>query len=153
MKKLLIISLFIISALSFADNNPYDYVEDKLQLKYVELTDGKNKLDIDDIDVGSFNNKIYVNMEVEAFSGDGGWSKFDKAAYDKAMENAVKIHNVIGLKGISRSDFMLKDGEVYFLEVNTCPGMTKTSLIPDLGTLKGYTFDDLVKIMVDTFKK
>ena len=83
MKKLLIISLFIISALSFADNNPYDYVEDKLQLKYVELTDGKNKLDIDDIDVGSFNNKIYVNMEVEAFSGDGGWSKFDKAAYDK----------------------------------------------------------------------
>ena len=35
MKKLLIISLFIISALSFADNNPYDYVEYKLQLKYV----------------------------------------------------------------------------------------------------------------------
>lgn len=80
-------------------------------------------------------------------------AKIEKNAYDKAMENAVKIHNVIGLKGISRSDFMLKDGEVYFLEVNTCPGMTKTSLVPDLGTLKGYTFDDLVKIMVDTFKK
>lgn len=80
-------------------------------------------------------------------------AKIDKKAYDKALENAVKIHNVIGLKGISRSDFMLKDGEVYFLEVNTCPGMTKTSLIPDLGTLKGYTFDDLVRIMVDTFKK
>lgn len=80
-------------------------------------------------------------------------AKIDKKAYDKALENAVKIHNIIGLKGISRSDFMLKDGEVYFLEVNTCPGMTKTSLIPDLGTLKGYTFDDLVRIMVDTFKK
>ncbi|MGK4199506.1 D-alanine--D-alanine ligase [uncultured Fusobacterium sp.] len=80
-------------------------------------------------------------------------AKIDKKAYDKAMENAVKIHKTIGLKGISRSDFMLKDGEVYFLEVNTCPGMTKTSLVPDLGTLKGYTFDDLVKIMVDTFKK
>lgn len=80
-------------------------------------------------------------------------AKIDKKAYDMAMENAVKIHKTIGLKGISRSDFMLKDGEVYFLEVNTCPGMTKTSLVPDLGTLKGYTFDDLVKIMVDTFKK
>ena len=80
-------------------------------------------------------------------------AKIDKKAYDKAMENAEKIHNIVGLKGISRSDFMLKDGEVYFLEVNTCPGMTKTSLIPDLGTLKGYTFDDLVKIMVDTFKR
>lgn len=80
-------------------------------------------------------------------------AKIDKKAYDKALENAVKIHKTVGLKGISRSDFMLKDGEVYFLEVNTCPGMTKTSLIPDLGTLKGYTFDDLVRIMVDTFKK
>lgn len=80
-------------------------------------------------------------------------AKIDKKAYEKAMENALKIHNVVGLKGISRSDFILKDNEVYFLEVNTCPGMTKTSLIPDLGTLKGYTFDDLVKIVVDTFKK
>lgn len=80
-------------------------------------------------------------------------AKISKKAYDKAMENALKIHNAVGLKGISRSDFILKDDEVYFLEVNTCPGMTKTSLIPDLGTLKGYTFDDLVKIVVDTFKK
>ncbi len=80
-------------------------------------------------------------------------AKIEKSAYDKAMENAMKIHNIVGLKGISRSDFMLKDGEVYFLEVNTCPGMTKTSLIPDLGTLKGYTFDDLVRIMVDTFRR
>lgn len=80
-------------------------------------------------------------------------AKISKKAYDKAMENALKIHNAVGLKGISRSDFILKDGEVYFLEVNTCPGMTKTSLIPDLGTLKGYTFDDLIRIVVDTFKK
>ena len=59
----------------------------------------------------------------------------------------------LGLKGISRSDFLLKDNELYFLEVNTLPGMTKTSLIPDLATLKGYSYDDVVKIMVDTFKK
>lgn len=80
-------------------------------------------------------------------------AKISKEAYDKAMKDAVKIHNRIGLKGISRSDFILKDDELYFLEVNTCPGMTKTSLIPDLGTLKGYTFDELVKIVVDTFKR
>ena len=49
--------------------------------------------------------------------------------------------------------FFLKDNELYFLEVNTLPGMTKTSLIPDLATLKGYSYDDVVKIMVDTFKK
>lgn len=129
MKKLLIISLFIISALSFADNNPYDYVEDKLQLKYVELTDGKNKLDIDDIDVGSFNNKIYVNMEVEAFSGDGGWSsgdggwsKFDKASYDKIatqiaddirkMTNTSdKIEITLVLEREIGKDMLLHEGE------------------------------------------
>lgn len=122
MKKLLIISLFIISTLSFADNNPYDYVEDKLQLKYVELTDGKNKLNIDDIDVGSFNNKIYVNMEVEAFSGDGGWSKFDKAAYDKIatqiaddirkMTNTSdKIEITLVLEREIGKDMLLHEGE------------------------------------------
>lgn len=122
MKKLLIISLFIISALSFADNNPYDYVEDKLQLKYVELTDGKNKLNIDDIDVDSFNNKIYVNMEVEAFSGDGGWSKFDKTAYDKIatqiaddirkMTNTSdKIEITLVLEREIGKDMLLHEGE------------------------------------------
>lgn len=80
-------------------------------------------------------------------------AKIDKKAYEKAMENALKIHNAVGLRGISRSDFILRDNEVYFLEVNTCPGMTKTSLIPDVGTLKGYSFDDLVRIMVETFKR
>ena len=104
MKKLLIISLFIISALSFADNNPYDYVEDKLQLKYVELTDGKNKLDIDDIDV------------------DGGWSKFDKASYDKIatqiaddirkMTNTSdKIEITLVLEREIGKDMLLHEGE------------------------------------------
>lgn len=83
MRKFLIISLLSLSALAYAGNDKFDYVEDKLQLKYVELNDGKTTLNIDDIDVGSFNNKIYVNMEVEAFSGDGGWSKFDKETYNK----------------------------------------------------------------------
>ncbi len=87
MRKFLIISLLSLSALAYAGNDKFDYVEDKLQLKYVELNDGKTTLNIDDIDVGSFNNKIYVNMEVEAFSGDGGWSKFDKEAYNKIATN------------------------------------------------------------------
>lgn len=80
-------------------------------------------------------------------------AKISKVAYDEAMKNAIIIHKELGLAGISRSDFLLKDDKVYFLEVNTCPGMTKTSLIPDLGTLKGYDYDDLTRIMVETFKK
>ena len=80
-------------------------------------------------------------------------AKISKKSYDKAMEDAFAIHEALGLSGISRSDFLLKDDKLYFLEVNTCPGMTKTSLIPDLATLKGYSYDDLTRIMVETFKK
>lgn len=78
-------------------------------------------------------------------------AKIDKKAYEEAVEFSLKIHKVLGLEGISRSDFILKDGLCYFLEVNTCPGMTETSLIPELGTIKGYTFDNITERMVETF--
>lgn len=76
-------------------------------------------------------------------------ARIAKVAYEEAMENAVKIHKALGMKGVSRSDFMLKDDQVYFLEVNACPGMTATSLVPDLATLQGYTFDDITRMMVE----
>lgn len=72
-------------------------------------------------------------------------AKVSKEVYEEAMAFSQKIHQELGLGGVSRSDFILKDGKVYFLEVNTCPGMTETSLVPKLATLKGYSFDDLVK--------
>ncbi len=79
-------------------------------------------------------------------------AKIEDKLYKKAMKIAENIHKEFGMRGISRSDFILKDGELYFLEVNSSPGMTTTSLIPDLATLQGYTFDDIVKIMVETFQ-
>ena len=80
-------------------------------------------------------------------------AKIEDKSYKEAMKIAEKVHSEFGMKGISRSDFILSDGELYFLEVNSSPGMTKTSLIPDLATLKGYTFDDVVRITVETFLK
>lgn len=69
--------------------------------------------------------------------------------YEEILEAARAIHEKLELKGITRSDFILRDGEAYFLEVNTCPGMTETSLAPKLASLKGYSFDDLTKKMVE----
>ena len=83
MKKL-IMGLFLTLSIMTVAGEKYDYVEDRLELKYTTLTDSKkNSLKIDDIDMRVFNNHIYVNMEVEAFSGDGGWGKFDKTSYDE----------------------------------------------------------------------
>ena len=78
-------------------------------------------------------------------------AKIEDKSYKEAMKIAERIHKEFKMKGISRSDFILSEGELYFLEVNSSPGMTKTSLIPDLATLKGYTFDDVVRITVETF--
>ncbi|WP_320047372.1 D-alanine--D-alanine ligase [uncultured Ilyobacter sp.] len=75
-------------------------------------------------------------------------AKVSNEVYEEAMVFSKKIHQELALSGVSRSDFILKDGKVYFLEVNTCPGMTETSLVPKLATLKGYTFDDLVKKII-----
>lgn len=98
MKKL-IMGLFLTLSIMAVAGEKYDYVEDRLELKYTTLTDSKkNSLKIDDIDMGVFNNHIYVNMEVEAFSGDGGWGKFDKTSYDEIAKTIAddvrKVLNV-----------------------------------------------------------
>ncbi len=72
--------------------------------------------------------------------------------YKEGMKAASLIHKALNMNGISRSDFILKNGLLYFLEVNSCPGMTETSLIPKVATLKGYSFDDLTRMMVEQFK-
>ena len=83
MKKILI-GLFLMTSLMAVADGPYDYIEDRLELKYSVLTDNRNNtLNLDGIDIGVFNGRIYVNMEIEAFSGDGGWGKFDRGSYDR----------------------------------------------------------------------
>ncbi|MCI6153407.1 MAG: hypothetical protein MR673_09855 [Fusobacterium perfoetens] len=87
MKKILLGLFLSLTMVSFADDK-YDYIEDKLELKYQQLVDNKNnKLDIEGIDVGTFGNKLYVKIEMETFSGDGGWEKFDKVSYEKIAKN------------------------------------------------------------------
>ena len=80
-------------------------------------------------------------------------AKIEDKSDKEAMKIAERIHKEFKMKGISRSDFILSEGKLYFLEVNSSPGMTKTSLIPDLATLQGYTFDDVVRLTVETFLK
>lgn len=99
MKKMLLGLFLAISMVSFADGK-YDYVEDKLELKYQQLIDSKNnKLNVEGIDVGTFGNKIYVKIEMETFSGDGGWEKFDKGSYEKIAKNiADEVREMLDTK-------------------------------------------------------
>ena len=80
-------------------------------------------------------------------------AKIESKYYEEAMEIASKVHNILNLKGMSRSDFILSKDGLYFLEVNTSPGMTVTSLLPKLGELKGYSFEMILKEMISNIKK
>src|SRR3954463_10582402 len=69
------------------------------------------------------------------------------------LNMAAKAHRILGCKGASRSDFRWDDdkGEagVYLLEVNTQPGMTPLSLVPEQAKLKGITYGELVERLID----
>ena len=63
---------------------------------------------------------------------------------------AEKVHNLLGLKGYSRSDYMVDEhGDVYFLEMNTLPGMTPTSLMPQEAAAVGIDYNALCQMIVD----
>ncbi len=68
------------------------------------------------------------------------------------MDTAARAHRLLGCKGASRSDFRWDDeqGEagLYLLEVNTQPGMTPLSLVPEQGRLKGIDYGDLVERLI-----
>lgn len=63
---------------------------------------------------------------------------------------ATKVHTALGLTQYSRSDFMIRDGEVYFLEVNTLPGLTSQSLFPKAAEAVGLSFSGLIDHLVKT---
>jgi len=74
--------------------------------------------------------------------------------YQKIQTMALTAHRAIGCRGVSRSDFRFddrfsEDGEVIWLEINTQPGMTPTSLVPDIARAAGISFGELLSWMVE----
>jgi D-alanine-D-alanine ligase len=74
--------------------------------------------------------------------------------YQLVQNLALTAHRVLGCRGVSRADFRFDDtpsgsGEVFCLEVNTQPGMTATSLVPELAAHEGLSFAELVSWMVE----
>jgi D-alanine-D-alanine ligase len=108
---------------------------------------------------------------IEIVAADGGWydyeAKYAKGGskhilpaelkpniYQKVQELALEAHRALGCRGVSRADFRYDDrpggtGELVVLEVNTQPGMTETSLVPEMAAHAGFSFGELVRWMVE----
>lgn len=76
-------------------------------------------------------------------------ARISDSAYRAAQRAAVKAHTALGCRGMSRADFIVGRGDQpYILEVNTIPGMTETSLLPDAARAAGIEFPDLVDMLI-----
>jgi len=77
-----------------------------------------------------------------------------KNKLDEVMNMAFKAHKVIGCKGVTRSDFKFYKNKFYLLEINTQPGMTKLSLVPEIAAYNKISFKELIEwILKDASSK
>jgi len=63
---------------------------------------------------------------------------------------ALRAHLILGCSGMSRSDFILRDGIFYILETNTIPGMTATSLLPQAAKVAGISFSQMLDLIINS---
>ncbi len=113
--------------------------------------------------------KAYAVIEIKA--ADGGWYDYDakyapggsvhvlpanlkEFVYQNVQELTLVAHRALGCRGVSRTDFRYDDspqgtGELVVLEVNSQPGMTETSLVPEIAAHAGMSFGELVRWMVE----
>jgi D-alanine-D-alanine ligase len=78
----------------------------------------------------------------------------DPAVYREVQRVALAAHHALGCRGVTRADFRYDESRpgaegLFCLEVNTQPGMTETSLVPEMAQHAGITFDELVRWMVE----
>ena len=71
-----------------------------------------------------------------------------KTNYNKLMNISLKAHRLIGCRGVTRSDFKFYNGKFYLLEINTQPGMTKLSLVPEIANFHNINFIKLIELIL-----
>ena len=101
-----------------------------------------------------FANTAFYDYEAKYKSGGSRHvvpADIDKKIFERVRELTLAAHQALGCRGVSRSDFRYDPDrdELILLEINTQPGMTPTSLVPELAEYAGYTYGQLVKWLVE----
>jgi D-alanine-D-alanine ligase len=77
-------------------------------------------------------------------------ARLNRKKYKEVLKIAKQAHNALGCQGVTRSDFKFYKNKFFLLEINTQPGMTNLSLVPEIANYKGISFPNLVeKILLD----
>ncbi len=112
---------------------------------------GDRALAVTEILTGETGHEFY---DYDAKYADGGSrhvvpASIDGAIATRAMSVALAAHRALGCRGASRADFRLDEQRLVLLEVNTQPGMTPTSLLPEQAQACGVSFPELCAWMVE----
>ena len=109
---------------------------------------GERALGVTEIKTG------HLFYDYDAKYSDGGSihqvpAQLPQDIYDEAMRISVLAHKTLGCRGISRADMRYDGRDLYLLEVNTQPGMTPTSLVPEQASYANISFENLVVWLVE----
>jgi D-alanine-D-alanine ligase len=78
-------------------------------------------------------------------------ARLEKSIYQEAMDMAFKAHHALGCSGVTRTDmrFNPASGKLYILEINTHPGMTPLSLVPEIAAYRNISFEQLIGYLME----
>jgi D-alanine-D-alanine ligase len=76
-------------------------------------------------------------------------ANLSKKNYQKVLKLGEKVHQLLKCRGVTRSDFKFVDNKFYLLEINTQPGMTDLSLVPEIAKYAGVSFKELIKKIIE----
>lgn len=76
-------------------------------------------------------------------------ARISKEETDKVQLEARKIYNLLNMQGVTRSDFIIQDGQPYFIETNTTPGLSKESIVPKMAREAGFSLKEFFGILVE----
>ncbi len=77
-------------------------------------------------------------------------ARIEKDMSEKLSETALRVYEILGCRGQARVDFIIEGGLPYFLEINTIPGMTETSLLPKAAAAAGIGFEELTASILES---
>lgn len=107
----------------------------------IELLRGKRFYDYETKYTNGFANHIYP-------------ARIKKSSYEEILKASERIYKTLGCRGIARAEFRYseKDNAAYFMEVNTHPGFTPLSIVPEIASYNGISFEELVENIVNNVR-
>ena len=115
----------------------------------VSVIKHKNKIiALPPTEIVTYNDFFDYNAKYKGQSDEITPAKLNKDKTDFIQKLSKKIYKILDLKGFSRSDFILKNNKFYFLEINTNPGLTKESILPQQALSYGISLEELFESLI-----